>query len=193
MIEPSDEIPGALADEMAARAAAAARGCRAVALCGTLPPGVGGGVYAAVAEACSERALVLVDGVKARPQPRAAWWTRDVSGQYGKRDETCPVSTERGTRRVQLAREGGGRGGGWRARDAGARGVVVVDWADPPRAEPARRVLRPEREPARSEEAYGAVGAPDGHAPGVARVDARAARRAPGGRREKLRTKVGWG
>ena len=33
---------------------------------------------------------------------------RDASSQYGKRDETCPVSTGRGTRRVQLVREGGG-------------------------------------------------------------------------------------
>jgi hypothetical protein len=36
-----------------------------------------------------------------------------VSGQYGRRDETCPVSMEGGTRRVHLVREGGGglRGG----------------------------------------------------------------------------------
>jgi hypothetical protein len=30
-----------------------------------------------------------------------------VSVQYGRRDETCPFSTEGGTRRVQLVREGG--------------------------------------------------------------------------------------
>jgi len=42
--------------------------------------------------------------------------SRETRGQRevrkeGRRDETCPVSTEGGTRRVQLVREGGGRGG----------------------------------------------------------------------------------
>jgi hypothetical protein len=37
------------------------------------------------------------------------------------RDETCPVSTEGGTRRVQLAREGGGRGGAPRTAPALSR------------------------------------------------------------------------
>jgi hypothetical protein len=34
-----------------------------------------------------------------------------ITVQYGRRDETCLVSTEGGTRRVQLVREGEGRGG----------------------------------------------------------------------------------
>jgi len=36
---------------------------------------------------------------------------RDLKLQHLVRGETCPVSTEGGTRRVQLVREGGGRGG----------------------------------------------------------------------------------
>ena len=43
---------------------------------------------------------------------------RGVSGQYGRRDETCPVSTGGGTRRVQSVREG--RGGGRWGRTAGS-------------------------------------------------------------------------
>ena len=41
--------------------------------------------------------------VEARPPPRPA-------PSYGGRDETCPISTEGGTRRVHLVRRGGGRG-----------------------------------------------------------------------------------
>ena len=39
---------------------------------------------------------------------------------YGRRDKTCPVSTEGRTRRVQLVREGGGKGGGGRAAGSAA-------------------------------------------------------------------------
>ena len=39
------------------------------------------------------------------PPSRAGRARAPVSGQYGKRDETRPVSTGRGTRRVQLVRE----------------------------------------------------------------------------------------
>jgi len=41
------------------------------------------------------------------------------------RDETCPFSTGRGTRRVQLVREGGG-GGGERGGPGGLRGTCTV-------------------------------------------------------------------
>jgi len=47
----------------------------------------------------------------AQPTPSTSSAHRHVSGLYGRRDETCPVSTEGGTRRVQLVREGGVRGG----------------------------------------------------------------------------------
>jgi hypothetical protein len=38
------------------------------------------------------------------PAGSCSVWRRDVSGQYGERDETCPVSTGRGTRRVRSVR-----------------------------------------------------------------------------------------
>jgi hypothetical protein len=46
--------------------------------------------------------------------PSDAWDETFFSSKFadcGRRDETCPVSTEGGTRRVQLVREGGGGGG----------------------------------------------------------------------------------
>ena len=46
-------------------------------------------------------------------------WRAPVSGQYGRRDEACPVSTGGGTRRVQLVREGREGGGGPRAATGG--------------------------------------------------------------------------
>jgi hypothetical protein len=42
------------------------------------------------------------------------------------RGETCPVSTEGGTRRVQLVREGGGRGVGRRPRAAGGAAAAAA-------------------------------------------------------------------
>jgi len=54
--------------------------------------------------------------VVARPRPapvcaRAALRGKTLrSSQYGGRDETCPISTEGGTRRVHSVREGGGGG-----------------------------------------------------------------------------------
>jgi len=92
------------------------------------------------------------------PRARARWSTggtrrvrlvrkegRDVSGWYGRRDETCPVGTERGTRRVQLVREGGGRGGGV-APPARRSGTASPRAARPrPRGSPRREARRTRR------------------------------------------------
>jgi len=44
---------------------------------------------------------------------------------FARRDETCPVSTGGGTRRVQSVREGGGGGGGRRSRDPPAPSALM--------------------------------------------------------------------
>ena len=51
------------------------------------------------------------------PMEKQKWWQRDWQGKRRRRGggaltETCPISTEGVTRRVQLVREGGGGGGG---------------------------------------------------------------------------------
>ena len=50
-------------------------------------------------------------GVEGQGRLRGGGEGSNWSGQYGRRDETRPVSTGGGTRRVQLVRErGGGKG-----------------------------------------------------------------------------------
>jgi len=74
---------------------------------------------------------------------------------YGRRDETCPVSTGGGTRRVQSVQEGGGGGGsrcgascrpareevlrgGMAQRAAGAAGRLTASRRKSPRSDPCR-------------------------------------------------------
>ena len=71
----------------------------------SLPGARGGGPAAPLRLAVRPHHLPRADRHRAGPPPPSRT-TRTPMG-----DETCPVSTERGTRRVQLVREGGGRGG----------------------------------------------------------------------------------
>jgi len=71
----------------------------------------------ALPEVCQGAAAVLAaccrHGLHGALQVRPVHETCPFSTE--RRDETCPVSTEGGTRRVQLVREGAGRGGGVQA------------------------------------------------------------------------------
>jgi len=63
--------------------------------------------------------------------PSDAWDETFFSSKFadcGRRDETCPVSTEGGTRRVQLVREGGG--GGALSRSASLDASLTAEEAD---------------------------------------------------------------
>jgi hypothetical protein len=87
-----------------------------------------------------------------------------VSSQYGRRDETCPVSTGGGTRRVQSVREGGGRG------------TVDLHHHVP------HRDLRTKREGAREGATWPAAACPDCTGGGTRRVRiVRGARNLPSG------------
>ena len=88
--------------------------------------------------------------------------------------ETCPISTEGGTRRVQLVREGGGRGGGARLRVRHAQAGEVL-WRQ--RRE---RLHLPEHQPARRSE--------PARRPGAARRGAARALLVP----RQARREAGW-
>ena len=67
--------------------------------------------------------------------PAAAWWRAFMSSstwRHEGRDETCPVSTGRGTRRVHLVQGEGGRGGKWLPRRCALRARLCPQPPPPP-------------------------------------------------------------
>ena len=82
-----------------------------------------------VVESLTFRREAEAGRARGSPAQQGAAWRELGQGARAGGDETCPISTEGWTRRVQLVREGGGGGGKRRgARGAGTSAGAGGEW-----------------------------------------------------------------